>query len=1056
MKFGSQLKSQRPSQWKFYFVDYDGLKALLKSKSLGRTFTEQDEEHFTNQLVQELVKVASFQSIKLNEIRLRTEHCEDTIRQDQHGDSSALPHTHLTKRTGEKLTLASFVVTEAEINKITEDIQDLARFQRLNYTAFLKILKKHDKHTGFELRHKFITRHLSEHPFHKQSLEPIVKRLSSLYSIVRTGMASPTVSRAQSIVSADYEDEHDANQARLVSKKTSFWVHPDNIMDLKMLILKYLPLVVYEPTPALNSSHRSTSQLCERLSSESPVSTVYLDNADLDLYMSHVEQQDREETIRMRWYGAEQKQIWVERQQQHHQRSASGSLLPPATTGSSSASPSSSAAVAATVAATVSSSSSSPASEGSGDCNDDGGGRERSALTPTSSTKHRFPIKAKHVPGLLRGEANVEKIVNQLRLQAYKPESEVQAFKDKTQAVQARIQKRGLVPVVQTFFNRTAFQVPGDCRVRITLDTEVAMVREFNDHRCGCLKRGEPCPHWRRTDIQAADYPFSWVKKDDLTLFPYAIMSIKTLTDDPQEDVPVWVDHIAQSHLVEMVPNFTKDQHAIATLYEYQASLLPFWLSDMDRDIRKPARLSGSSPNTRSQDSNSNAGSSSNSNDTLHSLQSATNSLTSVSDGGLVSPLSRGDVGSSTASPQDSRRGKKTKERQGILDRSLFTGPQQQQGVTFQETLDEIVVVQRAAVPTVDTTLEVPPISTSKLSPSGSTPVTSPTTPTTPRPIVGCLKKYPSTSSLRSDRSNNSSHGSVDYGSCNSREQSPQHRRRKRRVTFKSKTRIMWERAQAHLPNWVINNALTDKFHQFQQERRERQEQRLWEQEQQQQQQLQQQQQAYQAVYDIDDHDSTTTITYTRLQQQQQQQQRRLQQQARRQAWIWSGLTVANMILLFIGLLVALLNFGDGIGEEAASLYLIVSCLGMGSTVWVYLVQREGWDKVDADDEDEFQWAHYNHDRYPTTSNSTAAAAAMLDEDDEEEQQFMERQGLLPQYQQQAAYAKKSARYQAHRSQRRMRFLTRAATLATFLSLLAVVSLNLLIRMNYEEDENSM
>ncbi|KAF9976605.1 vacuolar transporter chaperone [Actinomortierella ambigua] len=1037
MKFGSHLKSQRPSQWKFYFVDYDGLKALLKSKSLGRIFTEQDEEHFTNQLVQELVKVASFQSIKLNEIRLRTEHCEDTIRQDQHGDSSALPQTYPTKKTSEKLTLASFVVTEAEINKITEDIQDLARFQRLNYTAFLKILKKHDKHTGFELRQKFITRHLSEHPFHKQSLEPIVKRLSSLYSIVRTGAASPTVSKAHSIVSSDYENDHDADQ--FVSKKTSFWVHPDNIMDLKMLILKYLPLVVYEPTPALNSSHRSTSQLCDRLSSESPVSTVYLDNADLDLFMSHVEHQDREETIRLRWYGAEQKQIWVERQQQHHQRSTSGSLLPTTVTA---ASPS--------TATTASSSSQSSTLGGRGEDNTtssvgDGGD---DALGPNTVFKHRFPIKAKHVPSLLRGEANVDKIVNQLRLQTHKSESEVQAFKDKTRAVQAQIQKRGLVPVVQTFFNRTAFQVPGDYRVRITLDTEVAMVREFNDHRCGCLKRGEACPHWRRTDIQAADYPFPFVKKDDLTLFPYAIMSIRTLTDDPHEDVPAWVDRIAQSHLVEMVPNFTKDQHAIATLYEYQAGLLPFWLSDMDRDIRKPARLSGSSPNTRSQDSNSNAGSISNSNDTFHSLQSATNSLASISDGSLASALTKGVLGSAIANPQDSRRGKKNKERQGILDKNLFVGPQQQQpGVTFQETLDEIVIVQRAA-PTADAASEQPlPITANKL-PSTSTPVTSPTTTTTaPRPIVGCLKKHPSTSSLRSDRSNTSSQGSIDYGSCTSREQSPQQRRRRRRVTFKSKTRILWERAQAHLPHWVVNNALTNKLHQFAQERRERQEQHLWEQEQQQ----IQQQQAFHAAYDIDDHDSTTTITYTRLQQ---QQQRRLQQQARRQAWFWNGLTTTNMALLFVGLLVALLNFGDGIGEEVASLYLIVSCLGMGSTVWVYLVQREGWDKVSADDEDEFEQMRYNHDRYPTASSNNAAA--MLDEDDEEEQQFMERQGLLPQYQQHAAYAKKSARYQAHRNQHRMRFLTRAATVATFLSLLAVVSLNLMIRVNYEEDENSM
>ncbi|KAG0235944.1 vacuolar transporter chaperone [Actinomortierella wolfii] len=989
MKFGTQLKSQRPSQWKFYVVDYDGLKALLKSKSLGRTFTEQDEEHFTNQLVQELVKVSSFQSMKLNEIQLRTEHCEDMIRQDKHGDQQLHQHNKSSKKSGEKLTLASFVVTEAEINKITEDIQDLARFQRLNYTAFLKILKKHDKHTGFELRQKFIARHLSEHPFHKQSFEPIVKRLSSLYSIVRTGSASPTVSKALSIVSSEFDDDHDFEHSGLTAKKTTFWVHPDNIMDLKMLILKYLPLVVYEPTPALNSSHRSTSQLCERLTSESPVSTVYLDNADLDLYMSHVEQQDRKETIRLRWYGSEQKQVWVERQQQHRQSNSSG------TTKSTSLS----------TLVSKTNNDSDGGGEGASDAllNDE---LPRASATEDKTVliKHRFQIKAKHVSNLLQGEANVDKIANQL---THKSEHDLQVFKDKTNALQARIKKRGLVPVVQTFFNRTAFQVPGDSRVRITLDTDVAMVREFNDHRCGCVKRDESCPHWRRTDLQAADYPFPWVKKDDMVLFPYAIMSIKTLIDDSQEDVPAWVDHISQSHLVEMVPNFTKDQHAIATLYEHQAGLLPFWLSDMDRDIRKPARLSGSSPNTRSHDSSSNAGSTSNSNDTVLT--------TSSSADGLSSPSSRGG-NSALSSPSDSKRGKKNKERQGILDKSFFSGTQQ--GVTFQETLDEIVVVNRAAL-------------------GGENGQPSSSSTPSPRPIVGCLKKYPSTLSLRSNHSN-SSHGSVDYGSCNSCELSPQQsRRRRRRVTFKSKTRIWWERAQAKLPDWVVHNALTDKIRQFQEERRERREQRLWEQEQ------QQQQQAcnHHSVYDIDDHDSTTTITYNRLQQ---QQQYRRSQQPRDSTWIWPTLTATNMALLFIGLLIALLNFGDGIGEEAASLYLIVSCLGMGTTVWVYLVQREGWDKINDAEDDEFEWMRYNHDRYPTSGGDV-------------EEQYQERQGLLSsQHQQKASYAKKSARYQAHLSQRRMRFLTRAATLATFLSLVAVIFLNLSVRVNYEEDENSM
>jgi DNA replication licensing factor MCM4 len=311
-------------------------------------------------------------------------------------------------------------------------------------------------------------------------------------------------------------------------------------MDLKMLILKYLPLVVYEPTPALNSSHRSTSQLSSYLASESPVSTVYLDNVDFDLYMSQVEHRDRSETLRLRWYGSEQKQMWVEHQQRSIQ-SNNGS--------SSSSSPSSSSLL------------SSP-----------GTTLAPSNLEEPIVTKHRFQIKSKNVPKLLQGSAKIDKILEQLRLAGQKTEQEIQEFETSTRIIQSRIKKRGLQPVTQTFFNRTAFQVPGDARVRITIDTDVVMVREKALEPSDLFERP-----WVPTELQAENYPFSQVPEHNIVRFPYAIMQIRTL-NEPQEEIPSWVDTIGQSHLVEMVPNFTKDQHAIATLYESRVGLLPFWV----------------------------------------------------------------------------------------------------------------------------------------------------------------------------------------------------------------------------------------------------------------------------------------------------------------------------------------------------------------------------------------------------------------------------------------------------------------------------------------------
>lgn len=68
---------------------------------------------------------------------------------------------------------------------------------------------------------------------------------------------------------------------------------------------------------------------------------------------------------------------------------------------------------------------------------------------------------------------------------------------------------------MRTFYNRTAFQLPGDARVRISLDTELTMVRE--DNWDGQARSGD---NWRRTDI-GIDHPFDQLPPSDKELFKY-------------------------------------------------------------------------------------------------------------------------------------------------------------------------------------------------------------------------------------------------------------------------------------------------------------------------------------------------------------------------------------------------------------------------------------------------------------------------------------------------------------------------------------------------------
>lgn len=96
---------------------------------------------------------------------------------------------------------------------------------------------------------------------------------------------------------------------------------------------------------------------------------------------------------------------------------------------------------------------------------------------------------------------------------------------------------------MRTFYNRTAFQLPGDARVRISFDTQLTLIRE--DNWDGQTRSGN---NWRRTDI-GIDWPFPQLPAADKELFPYGVLEVKLQTQMGQEP-PEWVRELVSSHLV--------------------------------------------------------------------------------------------------------------------------------------------------------------------------------------------------------------------------------------------------------------------------------------------------------------------------------------------------------------------------------------------------------------------------------------------------------------------------------------------------------------------------
>ena len=218
MKFGRHLKTSLVRDFQYQYFEYDTVKKEIKSRLKSGPWTEDDEAAFVATLEGELDKVHTFQRVKIGEIRRRIKLCDEII------ESLTAKHTE-----GGEDEEDQYLNLEDEVTDIIADVHDLEKFCRLNYTAFQKIIKKHDKQTNWMLRPIFAAR-LNAKPFYKENYDALVVKLSRLYDIVRTrGNPSKGDSSAG------------GSQQNFVRNTTKYFVHPDHVTLVKLLILKHLP-----------------------------------------------------------------------------------------------------------------------------------------------------------------------------------------------------------------------------------------------------------------------------------------------------------------------------------------------------------------------------------------------------------------------------------------------------------------------------------------------------------------------------------------------------------------------------------------------------------------------------------------------------------------------------------------------------------------------------------------------------------------------------------------------------------------------------------------------
>lgn len=508
MRFGKTLKASIYPPWEGKYIDYAKLKGLLRERELEgddsdsetQPWTETDEELFVQELINvQLDKVNAFQSEMSQQLRDRTNACEAKLMPLARKSTGDKDEASEDKRK----EIANELV--GELDQITKEVSELEKYSRINFSGFLKAAKKHDRKRGARYRIRPLLQvRLSQLSFNSEDYSPLLHRLSAMYTFTRQILGLEIPENQET--SGDSRLGHDA----YVSYK--FWVHTDNIVEVKTHILRRLPVLLYNPT---------TSKELDVSQKDPTITSLYFDNPSFDLYNQKVTRATEAGSLRLRWTGDlnEAPAIYL----------------------------------------------------------------EKKIVGEDGSREVRVQLKEKHIQEFLKGEYKFEKKVNRLEDRAHGESQEANALKKEVEELQSFIKENELQPMLRANYTRTAFQIPGDSRIRISLDTNLALIRE------DALDPQRPCrdpEDWHRRDIDdlAMQYPFSSINKGEIVRFPHALLEIKLRSGARNVE---WLHDLMVSHLVKEAPRFSKFVHGVAQLFEDHINSLPFWLGELENDIRQ-------------------------------------------------------------------------------------------------------------------------------------------------------------------------------------------------------------------------------------------------------------------------------------------------------------------------------------------------------------------------------------------------------------------------------------------------------------------------------------
>eukprot|EP00535_Pseudo-nitzschia_heimii_P008022 CAMPEP_0197179168 /NCGR_PEP_ID=MMETSP1423-20130617/4214_1 /TAXON_ID=476441 /ORGANISM="Pseudo-nitzschia heimii, Strain UNC1101" /LENGTH=735 /DNA_ID=CAMNT_0042629045 /DNA_START=53 /DNA_END=2260 /DNA_ORIENTATION=- len=182
------------------------------------------------------------------------------------------------------------------------------------------------------------------------------------------------------------------------------------------------------------------------------------------------------------------------------------------------------------------------------------------------SMKERFTVDESEVHQVLTNTYPIEE-KKAAMLAKGKTQKECDEWETLVREITQVCVSKQLVPTVRTQCMRTAFQIPFDATVRISLDTNLCMISERGYDLNG-MKTWYRNPEWI-------------LQNDEITRFPHAVLEIKLELKGGNMTAPKWVSDLQNSGLIYECHKYSKYCHGSAVLLPEDVQSVPYWVDDV-------------------------------------------------------------------------------------------------------------------------------------------------------------------------------------------------------------------------------------------------------------------------------------------------------------------------------------------------------------------------------------------------------------------------------------------------------------------------------------------